>query len=171
MASNRQQLYSMEYINIRNSQSILNHVEMNDVRFTAQIMASWLLEVPLRIAKAGKHFCFDAIFSEEDGASQLNIGTLLQRWPTITQLDFGRRPKPLSVFRPPKEFKFIPKSPSYTDFRYEPSKEKGVSDIIECFPIAFDLFESIKRRCSCICCRQNLSLGEGKSGCLRDSSC
>lgn len=151
---------------------MLNHAEMNDVRLTAQAIAEWLLQIPLKPGtESGDfdlQFCFREVPEEEALSTALNIGTLLQRWPTITHMNFGKRPKTICVFRGhPDDHD---RTPSTDDHSLDRPANKPICDILKCFSIAVDLFEIIKPRYPCTSCRRDWSIGERKYGCLRETA-
>ncbi|KAL6722205.1 hypothetical protein ACLMJK_001312 [Lecanora helva] len=165
-ATKRQQLYSIDEINVKEQHSILSHSEMNDVRLTAQAMADWLLQVALKHGNdTDVQFCFKQATEENEQRETLNIGSLLQRWPRVTHKKYGQKPKTLCVFRSPSEG-----LPELDDESSNPSRSKAICEIINCFPVAMDLFDNIKPRCPCTSCRRNWNIGEGKYGCLRETA-
>lgn len=172
VVSKRQDLYLIDDINIRNNQGVLNYAELNDVRLTAQAIANWLLQIPLKPGLVTDEFITNLYFKEvpqeEEQSNALNIGILLQRWPTITHMKFGKKPQTICVFSGPPDDHVG--TLSSDDSSLEPPRNKPFCDIIKCFPIALDLFESIKPRCPCTSCRRNWSIGEGKHGCLRETA-
>lgn len=64
LASKRQDLYSINDINVRNNQGVLNYAELNDVRLTVQAIANWLLQIPLKPGLVTEEFITNFILEK-----------------------------------------------------------------------------------------------------------
>lgn len=64
VASKWQDLYSINDINVRNNQGVLNYAELNDVRLTAQAIANWLLQIPLKPGLVREEFITNFILEK-----------------------------------------------------------------------------------------------------------
>ena len=177
----RQELYSIEEPTRGKSPKYLTHSEKNDVRLVAQTIAEWLLHYPLdtTIENEPAELCFRKALDEKESSKGLEIGTLLQRWPMIMNMQLGHTRKPLCLFNAPEDLD-TERGLSYDDSAEQeggwmngdpavrPSK-KSISEIIQCFSIAVDFFENIAKRCCCPCCKTPaVKLDQAKIGCLTD---
>ena len=162
----RQKLYSIDQISHSFARDVLKNQHIHDIEATAQVIAEWLLDIPLfPISQDELLFGVMLDGSKEilgDSMSGLQIktfavGQILRRWPSIGHLRLGSMKKARSVFQP-----FDTSTCESLD-----DLDLPIGVIIQSFPLLQDLLGDLKMDCHCLGCRKNVS-GEFMSGCLQE---
>lgn len=162
MSSLRLPLYCAESINHGSfspimlgwEHGLLNTSQLDNICLITQEIVRWLLNLELRPQTNHRgSMAFRPIFTNAK-STYPTLEHLLSRWPGITNIPFGTPPDNFVVFKKPPEVMI----------------NRDSSDWVKCFPPLATLLDKIAHDCRCESCKERKPVGQGKSGCLRETA-
>jgi hypothetical protein len=153
------------------NRSSLDAAELNQVMVTAQAMAKWLLQLPLKSTllqdnSAGSQY--GGFLIDEPGKSSFTVAGALFQWPTINRGRFGNLQEHMVVYKGGAT------DPAYAGYHAQAGVKDDIVDeigtVLECFPPVTALLDIVRSRCGCEGCQQQADCGKSKRGCLRETA-
>nr|RBQ88725.1 hypothetical protein FVER53263_06539 [Fusarium verticillioides] len=167
-SSTRQELYETGLLaDTRRAQ--LSRNEVAELRIAARSLLRWLLGLELRISDTARIFIVsksgDGGFARNpaaDGFICKPLEDLLAGFPTVLNKNWGdaKGSDSRAIYEEPQ-----PSLEQETE-----GLSMSMHEIMQCFPIAMSLFDTVQQRCRCRHCGQGRTLGTGSWGCLRESA-
>ncbi|KAF4944687.1 hypothetical protein FGADI_12509 [Fusarium gaditjirri] len=167
-SSTRQKLYETDLLtDTRRAQ--LSRNEVAELRIAARSILRWLLGLELRMSDTAPVFITYQPGDEDpnlpaaaDGYICKSLEDMLAGFPTILNKNWGdaRGGDSRAIYEEPQP-SLKPDAVALTML---------VHEIMECFPVAMSLFDTVQQRCKCRNCGEGRALGTGSWGCLRESA-
>ncbi|KAF5720070.1 hypothetical protein FMUND_4354 [Fusarium mundagurra] len=159
----RQKLYETDLItDPRRAQ--LSRNERAELRITAQSILRWLLGLEVRMSDTKPVFQVSWLGEGHDDADNREtrvpirkpLEDLLTGFPIILNKNWGG------------DKKAIYEAPDVDEIGAGITMKSH--EIMECFPVAISLFETLQERCTCRRCELGKPFGSGSLGCLREAA-
>ena len=163
----RQELYSTPFRHPKAQKSVENLT-----RRTAQELLKWYINLPATTETiyVGSKLCFrlDLAHGDPKSFKGLRVGDILGRTPKLLNMKFGELGRPFVVFSRPSDEQ--PHHGGVNDFDSEnlgdPDNEddlkERLNELLEFFPILYDLCSELQATCTCFHCDPKHGMRKGR---------